>query len=139
MRRAGHEYGSTTGRPRRCGWLDVAALRYAVRLNGVTSLAVTKLDVLTGLERLEVCTGYRLDGEILPEIPLDDLSRAEPVFETVPGWNEDVAGVRDLRELPQNARRYISSMEGWLGVPTSLVSVGPERNETILVKNPFRD
>jgi adenylosuccinate synthase len=139
MRRAGHEFGSTTGRPRRCGWLDIAALRYAVRLNGVSYLGITKLDVLTGIPELKVCTGYTLDGETLPEIPLDRMAEAVPVFETVPGWDEDVSDIRDLSELPTNARRYIDKIEGWLGVPACLVSVGPERNETIFVKNPFRD
>ena len=139
MRRAGNEYGSTTGRPRRCGWLDIAALRYAVRLNGVSYLGITKLDVLTGIPELKVLTGYTLDGETLPEIPLERMAEATPVFETVPGWEEDITGVRDLSELPTNARRYVGKIEGWLGVPSCLVSVGPERNETIFVKNPFRD
>ncbi len=139
MRRAGHEFGSTTGRPRRCGWLDIAALRYAVRLNGVSYLGITKLDVLTGIPELRVCTGYSLDGETLPEIPLDRLSDASPVYESMPGWQEDITGIRDLPELPTPARRYVAKIESWLGVPACLVSVGPERNETIFLKNPFRD
>ncbi|MBW2263261.1 MAG: adenylosuccinate synthase [Deltaproteobacteria bacterium] len=139
MRRAGHEFGSTTGRPRRCGWLDIAALRYAVRLNGVSYIAITKLDVLTGIPEIKVCTGYALDGETVPEIPLDRIADATPVYESVPGWEEDITGIRDLHELPVPARRYIDKIEGWLGVPACLVSVGPERNETIFVKNPFRD
>jgi len=139
LRDAGHEVGSTTGRPRRCGWLDVAALRYAVRLNGVTSIALTKLDVLTGLHEIKVSTGYRLRGRVLSEIPLDDLDAAEPVYETVEGWGEDISGARDLRDLPAKARRYIARLEGWLGVPASLVSVGPERGQTVIVKNPFRE
>jgi adenylosuccinate synthase len=139
LRVNGREFGSTTGRPRRCGWLDLAALRYAVRLNGVDFVAVTKLDVLTGLDEIRVCTGYRVGDETTDEIPLDRLDAAEPLYETLAGWDEEIAGVRDLRELPVACRKYLGRIESALGVPVHLVSVGPGRNETILVKNPFRE
>ncbi len=139
LRMTGHEFGSTTGRPRRCGWLDVAALRYAIRLNGVDTIALTKLDVLTGLPEVRVCTGYKVKGRLSSEIPLDMLDEAQPVYETVTGWKQDITGVRDLGELPSGCRRYLSKLEGWLGIPVNLVSVGPGRNETIMVRNPFRE
>ena len=126
LRQAGGEFGATTGRPRRCGWLDIPGLRLAARTNGMTGLALTKLDVLRGVRPLRMCVAYRLDGETLDELPLDvaDLERAEPVYETHEGWAEDTQAVRDLDDL--------------LGVPLFLVSVGPNRAETIVLKNPFR-
>ena len=140
LREAGGEYGATTGRPRRCGWLDIPALRLAVRTSGMTGLAVTKLDVLTGVQPIKLCVAYRLRGETLDELPLDldDLAEAEPVYETVDGWTEDTRGVRDLESLPQAARRYLSRIEDLLGIPMVLVSVGPNRAETIVLRNPFR-
>jgi adenylosuccinate synthase len=140
LREAGSEYGATTGRPRRCGWLDIPALRLAVRTSGMTGLAITKLDVLTGVQPIKLCVGYRLDGETLDELPLDldDLERAEPVYETVDGWTEDTRGVRDREALPAAARRYLARIEDLLGIPMVLVSVGPNRAETIVLKNPFR-
>ncbi len=140
LREAGGEFGATTGRPRRCGWLDVPALRLAVRLNGMTGLALTKLDVLRGVKPIQVCVQYRLDGELLDELPLDadDVERAEPVYETLEGWGEDAREARDLDDLPVGARRYLARMEQLVGVPLYLVSVGPGRAETIVLKNPFR-
>src|SRR5579883_89620 len=136
LREAGAEYGATTGRPRRCGWLDVAALRLAVRLNGLAALALTKLDVLRGLKKIRVCVGYQLDGKALDELPLDidDLARAEPVYEELEGWDRDTSQVRDFDELPPAARKYVRRIENLAGVPASLISVGPGRAETIMLK-----
>ncbi len=135
LREAGHEYGTTTGRPRRCGWLDAVTLRYAARLNGLTSLAVTKLDVLTGLDPLRIGVAYRLRGQRLEHIPLraDDLAACQPVYEDVPGWQEDISAARTMDELPPAARAYLRRMEELSGVPVSIVSVGPEREQTIRV------
>ncbi len=140
LRESGGEYGATTGRPRRCGWLDIPALRLAVRMNGLSGLALTKLDVLSGLRPLQVCVGYRVGGELRDELPLDetDIARAEPVYETADGWNEDTRQIRDLDDLPPGARRYLRRIEDLLGIPLFLVSVGPGRAETIVLKNPFR-
>ncbi len=139
LREVGHEYGATTGRPRRCGWLDIVALRYAVRVNGLTGLAVTKLDVLSGLSTVRLCTAYRLDGAVAPELPGDaeELARCEPVYEDLPGWSEPVKAVRSLRELPEPARRYIRRVEELVGVSIMCISVGADRGEAILLENPF--
>ncbi len=139
LREAGAEYGATTGRPRRCGWLDAAALRLAVRLNGLSGLAITKLDVLGGLGPLRVCVGYRLDGKVVEEMPQDlcDLERAEPVYEELPGWDGALGEARQLDQLPAEARRYLARIEELLGVPLALVSVGPGREETMVFQNPF--
>jgi adenylosuccinate synthase len=140
LRETGGEYGAVTGRPRRCGWLDIPALRLAVRVNGLTGLALTKLDVLSGVRPLQVCVGYKLDGRTLDELPLDetDITRVEPIYETVDGWSEDTRQIRDLDDLPAGARRYLRRIEDLLGIPLYLVSVGPGRAETIVLKNPFR-
>jgi adenylosuccinate synthase len=140
LREVGAEYGATTGRPRRCGWLDIPALRLAVRMNGLSGLALTKLDVLSGLRPLQVCVGYRVDGETRDELPLDEseIARAEPIYETADGWSEDTSQIRDLDDLPTGARRYLRRIEDLLGIPLFLVSVGPNRAETIVLKNPFR-
>jgi adenylosuccinate synthase len=140
LRESGAEFGATTGRPRRCGWLDIPALRLAVRLNGLTGLALTKLDVLSGLRPLQLCVSYKLDGHVLDELPLDagDVARVEPVYETLDGWTENVGEVRDLDDLPAGARRYLRRLEDLLAIPLYLVSVGPNRAETIVLKNPFR-
>ncbi len=140
LREAGGEYGATTGRPRRCGWLDVAALRRAVRLSGIAGLALTKLDVLSGMGPVKLCVGYRVDGVVRDELPaeLRDLERATPVYEELEGWSESLRELRDLDALPAAARRYIGRIEQLTGVPFALVSVGPARAETIVLKNPFR-
>lgn len=141
MRRAGHEFGSTTGRPRRCGWLDVAALRYAARVNGFTGLALTKLDVLSGLETLKIAVGYvDADGNRYDEPPMDasTLERLTPVYEELAGWKEDIGGVRQLDDLPRNARHFLRRLETILDVPIVLVSVGPARAETIVIENIYR-
>jgi adenylosuccinate synthase len=127
------EYGTTTGRPRRCGWLDLVLLRYAARVNGITELVLTKLDVLSGLDRLQLCTGYRAAGQTYSELPLGpaDLSPFEPVYETMPGWTEDLGGARTLADLPAAARHYVQRVEDLTGVPVSLISVGPERSQIV--------
>ena len=131
----GHEYGTTTGRRRRCGWLDAVLIRYAARVNGLTSLAVTKLDVLSGLPSLRICIGYRYGGayieEYLPiDVPFDEL---EPVYEEVPGWDEPIGNARAMCDLPSAARDYLSRMESFAGVPVEIISVGPERSQTIVL------
>ncbi|MFN0063386.1 MAG: adenylosuccinate synthase [Myxococcaceae bacterium] len=140
LRKTGDEFGSTTGRPRRCGWLDGVVLRYAARVNGLDALALTKMDVLSGLKTVSVCTAYELDGARVTELPNDaeDLARVKPVYETLPGWEEKLTGARTIDELPDNAQRYVKRIEELCGVPVTCVSVGADRGETILLKNPFR-
>jgi adenylosuccinate synthase len=142
LRTAGGEFGATTGRPRRCGWLDVPALRMGVRLSGMQSLALTKLDVLAGMPEVSVCVAYKLDGKELDEPPMDpeDLRRAEPVLETFPGWDTlpgaDTAR-RAIEDLPPPARSYVQTISELAGVPFCLISVGPDRSETIRLSDPF--
>ncbi|QSQ16602.1 adenylosuccinate synthase [Myxococcus landrumensis] len=140
LRKVGDEFGATTGRPRRCGWLDGVVLRYAVRVNGLWGLALTKLDVLSGLKSVQLCNAYELDGQKVTELPGDyeDLARVKPVFETLPGWDEKLTGVRSFEELPENAKRYVRRVEEISGVPVVCVSVGADRGETVLLQNPFR-
>lgn len=135
----GAEFGATTGRPRRCGWLDAVALRRMVQLNGVTGLCVTKLDVLDGFETLKICTAYELDGEILEDPPLDvtDWGRLKPVYESHPGWSESVRDIRNVEDLPANARSYLDRMEELTGAPIHIISTGPERSENIVTHYPF--
>ena len=135
----GHEYGTTTGRRRRCGWLDIVALRYAARINGFTGLTITRLDILSGLEEINICTRYRLaDGTITEDYPTDTstLAGATAVYETTSGWQEDICRMRNWGELPQNARRYCQRIEELLGVPVSFISVGAERNDLIAIRWP---
>jgi adenylosuccinate synthase len=136
IRDQGNEYGTVTRRPRRCGWLDAVAIRYTSRLSGVTSACIMLLDVLSGLDELKICTQYDLDGERSNRFPshVDDLRRVKPVYETLPGWKEDVTGVRKLADLPANARKYLDRVGELVGVPVEMVSVGPERDQTIRVK-----
>ncbi|HEX8697679.1 MAG TPA: adenylosuccinate synthase, partial [Myxococcaceae bacterium] len=119
LRKVGDEFGATTGRPRRCGWLDGVVLRYAVRVNGLSSLALTKMDVLSGIKSLQLCNAYELDGQRVTELPGDyeDLARVKPIYETMPGWDEKLAGVRTFDELPENAKRYVRRVEEISGVP----------------------
>jgi adenylosuccinate synthase len=139
LRQAGGEFGATTGRPRRCGWLDLPALRFGIRLSGMDGVALTKLDVLSGFAEVEVCIAYRLDGKDLDEPPvdIDDLARAEAVYTKLPGWGPLPTDCRELSDLPVTARRYVESIERWCGTPLSLVSVGPERTQTIVLRDPF--
>ena len=139
LRDRGAEYGATTGRPRRCGWFDAVAVRHAVRINGVTSLALTKLDVLDDLETIKVCTSYRLDGASRESFPAlaSELERVEPAYETLKGWQRDISGCRTWEELPDKARAYISYIEKMAGVPVDIVSVGSDRAQTIIRRHPF--
>ena len=139
LRKEGNEFGSTTGRPRRCGWLDGVVLRHAARVNGLDSLALTKLDVLSGLETLSICVAYELDGQRITELPTDgeDLARVKPVYETLPGWPDHLTSVRSLDSLPKFARQYLKRIEEIAELPISCVSVGADRGQTILIENPF--
>jgi adenylosuccinate synthase len=137
LRKKGDEFGSVTGRPRRTGWLDIPALRYAVRVNGLSGLALTKLDVLTGLTELSVCVGYERGKERSSELPAEDLGEFTPVYETVKGWSEDLASARLLEDLPAAARAYVERIEKLAECPVALVSVGSRRDETIVISNPF--
>jgi adenylosuccinate synthase len=140
LREIGSEFGATTGRPRRCGWLDAVMLRESATVNGFTALCINKLDVLARLDELRLATAYRVDGKLVHDFPmtLDELERAEPVYETLPGWSEDVSGCRRFEELPENARRYVKRVEALVGVPVELISIGPDRDATIARAEPFR-
>jgi adenylosuccinate synthase len=137
LREAGGEFGTTTGRPRRCGWYDVPVARFAARVNGVTDFVLTKLDVLTGLDSVPVCVAYDVDGTRLEELPVNqsDVHHARPVYEQLPGWTEDLAGARDLDDLPPNARAYVRFLEDLSGAPFSVVGVGPGRAECVVVRS----
>jgi adenylosuccinate synthase len=139
LRRAGDEFGATTGRPRRCGWLDAVMLRESAIVNGFTGLAVNKLDVLRGLAEVPIASAYKVNGKLTHAFPmtLDEVARAEPVYETLPGWSEDITGAREVGELPDAARRYVDRVEALAGVPVELISVGPGRDETIVRSSPF--
>ncbi|MFZ0448886.1 MAG: adenylosuccinate synthase [Desulfatiglandaceae bacterium] len=139
LQEKGMEFGSTTGRPRRCGWLDLVVVRDSARLNGLNSLAITKLDVLTGLETLKACVAYEVAGRRIKTRPasLAQFGRCEPVYQELPGWKEDISGVREVADLPSQARDYLNLIEKETGVPISVISVGPGRQETIIIKNPF--
>ena len=134
LRESGQEFGAVTGRPRRCGWYDAVAVRYAVRVNGLDALALTKLDVLDGLPELQVCTAYRCRGAVLSEMPGDlaQLSTCEPIYETLPGWSTPTRGVRRYDELPAEARAYIARIEEITGVPAAILSTGSDREDTIV-------
>jgi adenylosuccinate synthase len=132
IRQKGHEFGSTTGRPRRTGWLDLVALKYAVEVNGVTQLMMMKADVLSGLEFLDVCTAYRYRGEEVAHLPYRlDSNLLEPVYQSLPGWSEDLTGVRQTKDLPATLESYVRFIEDYTGVPVVLVSVGPDREQTL--------
>jgi adenylosuccinate synthase len=135
----GAEKGVTTGRSRRCGWFDAALLKRSAQVNGLSGLCITKLDVLDGLTELQLCTGYRLDGELIDILPMgaDDIARCEPVYETLPGWTDTTVGVTQLDQLPPAARNYLKRIEEVTGVPIHVVSTSPDRDHTILLRNPF--
>jgi adenylosuccinate synthase len=140
MATRGHEFGATTGRARRCGWFDAAALKRSIQINGVSGLCVTKLDVLDGLEEMKICTGYRIDGRLSDILPVgaDDLDRCEPVYESLPGWKESTVGVKSFAALPKAAQDYLKRMEALCGVPVDMISTGPDREETIVLRHPFK-
>ena len=139
LSRVGHEFGSVTGRRRRCGWFDVVALRRSIMHSSVSGLCVTKLDVLDGLDTIRICVGYRVHGETLPGPPLfaDAYAEVEPVYEEMPGWTECTVGLRERGALPLNARRYLERIEELIGVPLDLISTGPDRDDTIVLRHPF--
>ena len=139
LRQDGDEYGATTGRPRRCGWFDAVAVRHAVRLNGLTGIALTKLDVLTGLPKIRVCTAYQAGARLLRHFPasLKVMESLEPVWEEFEGWQEPVSGARNVADLPANARRYMQRLEELVETEIVIASIGPDRDQTILIKNPF--
>ncbi|SDK32245.1 Adenylosuccinate synthetase [Nocardioides sp. YR527] len=133
----GHEFGTTTGRPRRCGWYDAVIARYAARVNGVTDFVLTKLDVLGGLEEIPVCVAYDVDGVRHDEMPVNqsDFHHAKPIFETLPGWKEDISGARSFADLPANAQAYVKFVEEISGAPMSVIGVGPARDETVIINS----
>jgi adenylosuccinate synthase len=133
LRDKGHEFGTTTGRPRRCGWYDAPIARYSARINGVTDFVLTKLDVLTGLEKIPVCVAYEVEGERVEEIPWSqsDFHHAKPIYEYFPGWSEDISGARTFEDLPKNARDYVEALEGMSGARMSAIGVGPARDAII--------
>ncbi len=135
----GAEFGATTGRRRRCGWLDTVILNNAVRLNGLTGLAVTKLDVLGGLDSLNICTGYEYQGKTLDYFPgdLQILGECKPIYETHPGWSEDISGIRNYNDLPENTKKYLRRIEEIAETPIQIISIGPARDETIVLNNPY--
>ena len=139
LQQAGAEFGATTGRKRRCGWLDAVMLREAVTVNGLTSLALNKLDVLSGLREVPVATAYRIDGKLTHDFPMThgELTRAEPVYESLAGWDEPLSDCRDFEDLPDGARRYVERVEALAGVSVGLISVGPGRDQTIARSEPF--
>jgi adenylosuccinate synthase len=134
LREKGHEYGTTTGRPRRCGWLDVPILRYSIMLNSIDKIALTKLDVLSGLDEIKICTGYEYEGQLYQEIPPHQtiMHNCKPVYISMKGWKEDITAVKDFLGLPQATKNYISEIEKLIKVPLSMISVGPERSQIII-------
>jgi len=139
IQKKGAEFGATTGRRRRCGWLDAVILRNSVRLNGLTGLAITKLDVLGGLKNLKICTGYEYQGELLEHYPasLKVLAQCKPVYETLPGWSEDISSAKRLEDLPANVRNYFDRVAELTQTPIDIISIGADREQTIVLKNPF--
>ncbi len=140
LRARGKEYGATTGRPRRCGWFDAAALKRSIQINGVSGLCVTKLDVLDGMEEVKVCIGYKVDGDFTDLLPAgaEDTACCEPVYEDLPGWHESTVGVTRFEALPATARAYLERIEAICGVPVDMISTGAEREETIVRRHPFK-
>ncbi|HNY52870.1 MAG TPA: adenylosuccinate synthase [Bacteroidales bacterium] len=131
LRKKGSEFGATTGRPRRCGWLDLPALKYAIMINGVTRLFMMKSDILSGFSTIKVCSSYRVNGQDVDQRPYDNNAAIEPVYTELPGWQEDITGIRKYDELPLNLRNYVEFIEKQTGIPITIVSVGPDRNSTI--------
>jgi adenylosuccinate synthase len=140
LRARGNEFGATTGRPRRCGWFDAAALKRSIQINGVSGLCVTKLDVLDGMDELKVCIGYTIDGEFSDLLPAgaDDTARCQPVYEDLPAWRESTVGAKRFEDLPPAARAYLDRIEAICGVTIDLISTGPDREETIVRRHPFQ-
>ncbi len=139
LREKGGEYGATTGRPRRCGWLDLVILRHSARINGVTGIAITKLDILDGMETIKICTSYKYNGNTLTEFPkeINIFDACEPVYEEVEGWDTSTLGITDFKKLPKAAKAYIKKIEGMLGVKVQIISTGQRRDELIEIKGQF--
>ena len=139
LRAVGGEFGATTGRPRRCGWFDAMVIRYAVRINGLSGIALTKLDVLSAFETIKICTGYRYEGVELETLPakLEVFDNCEPIYEEFQGWKTDISGISRFEDLPELAKRYVKRLEELAGCPIVMVSVGPRRDQTMMLKNPF--
>jgi adenylosuccinate synthase len=137
----GNEFGTVTGRKRRCGWFDAVLVRQAVVANGINGIALTKLDVLDGLSEIKVCTGYRLDGRVIDYLPASQgaQARLEPVYETLEGWNKTTRGARTWNDLPAQAVKYVRHIEELIGAPVAILSTSPEREDAILVTDPFQD
>jgi adenylosuccinate synthase len=135
----GAEKGTTTGRSRRCGWFDAALLKRSAQVNGLSGLCITKLDVLDGIEHLQLCTGYELDGETTDILPLgaDEIARCKPIYETMEGWTDSTVGVTDYDKLPVNARLYLQGIEQVTGVPIAMISTSPDRDHTIMMRHPY--
>jgi len=135
----GHEFGSTTGRPRRCGWFDAVALRRSVLINSVSGLCITKMDVLDGLDQIQICVGYECNGEVrdTPPVGAEAFESCEPVYEAMPGWQESTVGLKSYDELPANAKAYLKRIEEVTGTPVDIISTGPERSETIILRHPY--
>jgi len=139
MQKKGAEFGATTGRKRRCGWLDTVIVKNAVRLNSLTGMTITKLDVLGGLDSIKICTAYESNGEVMDNFPanLETLAQCKPVYETLPGWSEDISELRHKADLPKNAIKYLERIEEIAETPIDIISVGPGREQTIVLNNPF--
>lgn len=139
IREVGKEYGTTTGRPRRVGWFDSVVVRHARRVSGITELSLNSIDVLTGLEKVKICTAYRYNGKVIENYPanLNVLAECEPIYEELPGWNEDITGIRNLNDLPINARHYIERVSQLTGIPIAIFSVGPNREQTNMLRGVF--
>ena len=139
LAKRGNEFGSVTGRPRRCGWLDMVIVRRSIQLNSISGLCITKLDVLDELPTLRICTSYLLNGKSVTELPTgaDDLAASVPVYEDLPGWQVSTVGAKSLADLPENARKYLQRIEQLAGIPIDIISTGPDRNETLVVRHPF--
>ena len=135
----GNEFGSVTGRPRRCGWFDAAALKRSIQINGITGMCITKLDVMDGIEEIKICTGYEFEGKTIDILPFgaDAVAKCKPIYETLPGWKESTFGVKEYGALPENAKRYLKRIEEVCGAPIAIISTGPDRDETILLQHPF--
>ena len=140
MATRGNEFGATTGRPRRCGWFDAAALKRSIQINGISGLCVTKLDVLDGMEALQIGVGYRVNGEVLDILPVgaEELAECEPIYEEIPGWTQTTLGVRRYDDLPKQARAYLTRLAEVCGVPVDMISTGAEREDTIVRRHPFQ-
>ena len=141
LAKRGHEFGSVTGRARRCGWFDAAALKRSIQINGVSGLCVTKLDVMDSIETIKLCTGYMLDGKEIDILPIgaENIASCEPIYEEMPGWSESTYGVKNFDELPLNAQNYLKRIAEICEAPIAIVSTGPDRDETIVLQHPYKD